>query len=200
MRKFSTVLFPVVLLLLLQAGTGCRNQSHKDLVARDQQLDSCIGNDYNETLDQLTEAFGVFLIDNRFCRSDKELLKGYKNWLGFLLEGKGMDSTWKFRVNELESLLTRMEQLNFAEMMYREEITHCVLELSYPNDWMMHRFREIMPQHSVSPEVLAREFIKSVDEQQFSDPVLKKVIALEYFLGPILHVLRPDEMYLASGS
>lgn len=200
MHKFIAFVILTGLLFLIQATTGCRTNGDKDLKAREQLLDSCIGHEYNQVLDELTKAFDVFLVDNRFCRNDEELLGGYKNWLGYLLEGKGMDTAWKFRLNDLETVLSEMEQLNFAEVMYGEEISHCVLELPYPDNWMMHRFREIMPQHSVSPEVFAREFIKLVDEQQFNDPVLKKMIALEYFLGPILHVLRPDEMYLASGN
>ncbi len=198
MNQVTRAFFSMLILVSLILSAGCNHNEAGEASAREEQLDSCLGPEYNALLNGLTEAFGKFLIDNRFCRNQDELLSGYKNWLGYLMEGKGMDTSWKFRLNELETMLGDMEEIHFAEKMYEGNFTSCILDLQYPEDWVMYRYREIMPQHTVSPETFAREFINGVDDKQFGDPVIRKLVALEYFLGPILHILRPDDMYLAS--
>jgi hypothetical protein len=196
MKKFT---FTFVLIALFSSGfhTGCKHRyTDEEFIAREQQFDSCFGHDYNTALEGLTDAFDKFLVDNKFCKNSDDLLDGYKKWLGYLLEGKGPDTTWKFRIHELEALLVKMEALHFPEVIEDESFSACVLSLEYPDGWIMKQYREIMPQHTVSPERFAKEFVDSIDRDQFRDPVIRKVVALEYFLGPILHILRPEQMYL----
>lgn len=189
-------IFWVALLLGFMMTPSCK-QNHRDADAREKQLNECVGKESNALLNRLTAAFDDFLVDNRFCRTKDELLSGYKNWLQYLLDQKGLDSTWKFRYEVLDSLVTDMEKTNFAEMLYSQKFSECVMAMEYPDDWILAHYREIMPQHSVSPQKFAEEFVKNADQKQFDDPVIRKIIALEYFLGPILHILRPDSLYMS---
>lgn len=158
-------------------------------------FNECAGDSNNQLLESLNRQFELFLYDNGFYKSPEEKLEGYKAYLQFLLDRKGLDTTWVFRKDELENLVIGIEEAHLAEALFERVITYCVLDIPYPNDYLMARYYEIMPQHTVSPEKFASEFIQNIDEEQFSDPVLRKMISLEYFLGPLLYLLRPDELY-----
>ncbi len=176
--------------------TSCNIPSH-DIAAAEAHMDSCIGPENNRLLEKLTVCFDNFLIDNNFCHGRKDLLDGYKNWLQYLLEQKGMDTTWMFRYNDLEKLISEFEELHFAEWLYDGRFADCLLEVEYPEHYLMAGYAGIMPQHTVSPEKFASEFIRQVNKRQFRDPLLKKAVALDYFLGPVLFVIRPDHLYYA---
>lgn len=192
----NNIAFVIVAAAILMISSGCSDNSFSFAKA-DQKFSNCLGRDVDHLLNNLSEQFELFLSDNGFAASDEEMLTGYKHYLQYLLDGKGFDTAWVFRIEALENLMILIEQNNFADLLKDEIISSCVLEITYPDQYLMARFRQIMPQHTVSPERFASEFIEHIDNEQFKDNVLKKMIAIEYFLGPVLHLLRPDKRYFA---
>jgi len=191
MIKFNITI--LLILFVAAAFSGC-NRDKFTVQKASGQYSECIGSEYYDILMKLSSEFEHFLADNRFV-TDGELLEGYKGYLQHLLDRKGLDSTWYFRMTELEALMQEVEALHLAELIYDGKVSQCAIDIEYPQHYIMARYREIMPQHSVSPEVFMRTFVQKADQEQFKDPVLKSMIALEYFLGPVLYLLRPDELY-----
>jgi hypothetical protein len=188
----SSKIIPLIFLFVF-VHAGC-NRDQFTIEKASEEYTECLGNEYVKLLEKLTAEFEHFLGDNGFIK-EGDMLTGYKDYLQHLLQRKGLDTSWHFRLNELELLMQEIEAQHFAEIVYEGKVSQCAIDLKYPQQYIMARYREIMPQHSVSPEVFMRAFVEKADPVQFRDPVLKHMIALEYFLGPVLYLLRPDELY-----
>lgn len=195
-NRGAAIIFMLYAGIALFLGGGC-SQKKPSFAPQDAEefFNECAGDVHNNLLTELNNQFELFLYDNGFYVTPEEKLSGYKAYLQFLLDRKELDTSWVFRNDELEELLIRIEEAHLAEAIFDKVITYCVLDIPYPNDYLMSRYHEIMPQHTVSPEKFASEFILNVDEEQFRDPVVRKMVSLEYFLGPLLYLLRPDELY-----
>jgi hypothetical protein len=195
MKQLINIFTPMLLLFAVIA-TGCNRNSFSPRKA-DRQFSECIGEAQHQVIVDLNQQFEAFLLENGFATHEKDLLQGYKKYLQHLLDRKGLDTTWKFNKAALETVLKGFEELHLAEMLYEEKVSQCVIGIEYPDNYLMAHFREVMPQHVVSPEMFATKFIQEVDQEQFEDQVLKTMISLEYFLGPTLYLLRPDEKYFS---
>lgn len=114
------------------------------------------------------------------------------------MNSQGLNSAWTFQNPRLEKMILLMELHHFAEFLNSDDLSNCVFQVNYPEHFTMADYRKIMPQHMVSPERFASTFIADIDKEQFQDPVLRKLIALEYFLGPVIYILRPDTRYLTA--
>lgn len=195
MKRLITTSTPLLLLFAVIAA-GCSPNRFSPAKA-DRKLKECIGEAQHQLIRDLNHQFEAFLLDNGFANNEKDLLQGYKKYLQHLLDRKGLDTAWKFNKPALETTLKGFEQLHLAELLYEEKVSECVIGIEYPDNYLMAHYREVMPQHAVSPEMFATRFVKEVDQKQFEDPVLKSMVSLEYFLGPILYLLRPDEKYFS---
>jgi hypothetical protein len=183
----------ILILLVTPMLSGCLREKFSLELAADQYRE-CLGKENYALLEKLAFQFEQFLSDNHYVR-EGNMLEGYKGYLQHLLDRKGLDTSWHYRLDELEALLLEFEHHHLAEVIYEEKVSQCAIEIDYPQHYIMARYREIMPQHTVSPEVFMRTFIQKADEKQFRDQVLKSMVALEYFLGNVLYLLRPDELY-----
>ncbi|MFO7723658.1 MAG: hypothetical protein R6V49_10605, partial [Bacteroidales bacterium] len=172
MRKFK---FGFLLFLFVpMAFSGC-NHDKFSLQKMSEQYSECIGSENYDIMLKLSSEFEGFLADNKFV-TNGDILEGYKGYLQHLLDRKGLDTSWYFRLPELEVLMQEVEALHLAELIYEGKVSQCAIDLEYPQQYIMAGYREIMPQHSVSPEVFMRTFVQKVDQEQFKDPVLKSMI------------------------
>ena len=157
------------------------------------ELRKCIGNDQYQVLEELSGAFELFLHDNGYINDSVSQADGYKAYLNQILSMTQADSSWVYRLNDLELLLKRIEEQHIAELLYENTMISCVITIPYPEDHIMAHIRQIIPQHTVSPARFAQEFIQVGNDAQLDDPVLRIMLAIEYFLGPVLGQLRPEE-------
>jgi hypothetical protein len=185
---FFIPLLAVVLLLIMPE--PCNRKRYE---ASGCALRECIGKKEYGVLEELSEAFEVFLYDNGYLTDTLSRAQGYKAYLSQILTMTSADTTWVYRHDELEKLLHRIEEHHIAELLYENTIAQCVINISYPENHIMANIRQIMPQHTVSPAKFAQEFVNVGDDAQLNDPVLRIMLAIEYFLGPVLGQLRPEE-------
>jgi hypothetical protein len=189
-RTLWLLLIPVVaVVLLLILRKPC---DQKRFGTSGCALRECIGKEQHLVLSELTEAFELFLRDNGYLNDTTSRADGYKAYLRQILTMTSADTTWVYRHKELEELLHRIEKQHIAELLFDNTLTQCVINIPYPEGHIMANIRQIIPQHTVSPARFAQEFINVGDDAQLDDPVLRIMLAIEYFLGPVLGQLRPE--------
>lgn len=156
-------------------------------------LRNCINKNQYKVLVELSDAFEVFMQDNGYLNDTGSRSMGYKAYLNAILTMHGPDTNWVYRRDALEKMLQRIEKQRIAELLFSNTLAGCVIRIPYPDGHIMADIRQIMPQHTVSPARFAEEFIRRGDDAQLEDPVLRIMLAVEYFLGPVLGQLRPEE-------
>jgi len=191
MRKNQTLFFLLLLMGSLLLSPGCWRSDYT-IATGERQYRSCIGEEEYAALNLLREAFDQFLADNGYLDGHNNLYNGYRAYLYQVIHASEPDSNWVFREGELEEILQRFEELHMDALLYQGSLQKCVFNIDYPDTLLMASYREIMPQHTVPPQRFAEVFLHRAGEQEFEDPVLKIMVALEYFLGPVLGILRPD--------
>jgi hypothetical protein len=199
MIKYTCLLLLFVLLFL-----GCSNQNRKqnsiskELFEHNNSiLDSCIGKDNSLLLDEVVDIFEEFLVVNGFVADRTRMLQGYKKFFLRVLNEPLPDSTWKHNIDRYEALVEQFEKGDIMGYITTEQLADCIKKMHYPDTLYMHDYPTIMPQHGVSVQVGMSEFIDVVDAPEFTDPVLRKMVALEYFFGMAIMMVRPDELYLS---
>ena len=184
---FLGILLPSILL------TGCLSDDSYSHRQASESFRKCIGTDEFRALSDFATAFEHFLLDNGYRREGGDLTAAYKRYLRHILNLTETDTSWVFRHDELDEILQRFEELHIDALLYRGSIQLCATRVRYPDHMLMSHFREIMPQHTVSPRKFAEEFLREITPEETNDKVLRMMLALEYFLGPVLNELRPDE-------
>ncbi len=187
--KYSLLVLALTTVVFTTTWFGCASGIKDDTGL---QLRKCIGENEYSVLTDLSYAFEQFLQDNGYFNNENDKLNGYRKYLSHILLLNRPDTGWIFRTAELEEIMQRIEKQHIPDLLYDEKISNCVIDINYPDNYLMASYRKIMPQHTVSPQIFAEEFIAGMDKEQFKDPVVKIIIALEYFLGPVLSQLRPN--------
>jgi hypothetical protein len=186
----AAVIGPALLLLLIC--TGCSREPYSHAQA-EKNFSKCLEQDVYGALADFRLAFNDFLDDNGYIGEGEYLVDGYRNYLRHVLQLSGPDTAWIFRREALEEILQRFESLHIDALLYEGSIQSCAVRIRYPDDMLMASYRQIMPQHTVSPRKFAEEFVAKVRPDELDDHVLQIMVALEYFLGAVLGELRPDE-------
>ncbi len=200
MIKFIYILLPLLATVFL----GCSNQNKNQNTISDELfernnaiLDSCIGEENSLLLDEVVDVFEEFLVVNGFVADRTMMLEGYKTFFLRALNEPLPDSTWKHNIKRYEALVEQFEKGDIMEQITTEQLADCIKKMYYPDTLYMHDYPTVMPQHGVSVQVGMSEFIDIVDEPEFDDPVLRKMVALEYFFGMAIMIVRPDELYVS---
>lgn len=195
-RKYFLLI--LVLIFLSFSLYSCKEKKEFDNEMPVKMMKECLGEDNYEILEKLSAAFDTFLLDNNFSKSEDDMLNGYKGYLNYLLDRKRQAPSWHIRTDDMEDIIQEIERKHFAELLRDGTFAHCIFMIDYPHNYLMARYKEIMPQHTVSPETFAGEFVQNITEEEFQDPVIKQIVALEYFLGIGLSLLRPDSLYVGN--
>lgn len=155
-------------------------------------LDSCIGTINNQLLEDIVIAYEKFLVDNHFKLDTNSMLDAYKTYLNYWQFNLHPDTGWVHDVENYEKIIKKLEASDLMEKIYRREFQNCLSQLDYCDTCFMNIYTTLMPKHNVSMQRVAQEFTDVVLDKEFQDPVLRKIMALEFFLGMAINIARPE--------
>lgn len=179
--------------LLLLPGCG-RKKTVRIYTRNNAQLRACLGVPTDDILCDLKDLFEEFLIRNEFVE-EGSMMSGYKSYLKYILYNYP-DSSWTYNVPASKRLIERIEDTpEFMRMIDQSRIHECMHKINYADTMFMALYTRDLPVEQANPAAMGQAFLERVDEDEFRDPVLRKMIALEYFLGLIVDQVRPDPQY-----